>query len=104
MKTTPIKELMEKASKGPFFYHPEYSDNGASAGFNVFGDDGIFIVWVEHEANAQLIAHCLNNFPKLLEACGCLIDILSDMPCDIDEIEGVPEVLEALKEASEVQV
>ena len=59
-------KLKQKASKGPF---DVYGLTVGSANNDVVAD--LNFRWgtkARHEANAQLIAHCLNTYDELLEA------------------------------------
>jgi hypothetical protein len=109
-----IKELMEKASKGPF----EVDRNDCHTGHvaTCHGEEiGVYYeVWTRNwyknkftsqGANAQLIAHCLNNFPKLLEALDTIDRRIKAGSLDEWSIKALSDFTsDAIKEASEVQI
>jgi len=95
------EELKEKASKGPFDMKltPE--------GYYIDDKDGKPIAWEVGTLNAQLIAHTLNHFDKLLEALGEIerIDFLltAKFPEDLKGITAIlNKAYKTLKEAKEV--
>jgi len=113
-----IKELKEKASKGPFEVDCRVVHNrdGMIAGANDPLRCGMELDY--GDANAQLIAHCLNNFGPLLEDADIALSVATDCPelnmsnyshddvallntamCEVYAILN-----NALKEASEVTV
>ena len=72
----PIKEVMEKASKGPFelYSNGSYYEIQASFEDGHWDDEGYnpsianFHGRDKGRANATMIMHCLNNFAPMLEA------------------------------------
>lgn len=87
------EELKEKASKGPFDMKltPE--------GYYIDDKDGKPIAWEVGTLNAQLIAHTLNHFDKLLEAYEATRELLMSYGVSSAVLEVIDK---ALKEAKEV--
>ena len=96
----PIKEVMEKASKGPFEWR---QTSGMETGLDVLVTDssGRGIAWAYAQNDAQLIAHWLNHGPQLLEAFERFITSVADEGGFNGSFSGADE---ALKAASEVEV
>lgn len=101
MKKIPIKELQEKASKGPFTY--SYNKYGGydcmTASYDIedftgetvcsldlrqFGQEPNIIpdeeTNIKARSMAQLIAHCLNNFDPFREDVAIALGVMQDAP------------------------
>ena len=96
-------ELAENASKGPFTSSPQVGEKGHCQCAQVFDgtEEGLSVAIMNTDdaeratANAQIIKHHGNNFPKLLAA---LDEIVL---CDYGG--SINNALIAIKEAQEVQ-
>ena len=103
-----IEEVMEKASKGPF----EVDGSGCKvigenyykiARCNVVGDS-MPINAEREDANAALIAHCLNNFGPMLEALRRLESIARDTIGSDWAVSNVcDQAAKAIEAASQVE-
>lgn len=71
MKTLPLKQAMEQATRGPFFYEPgsvSVFDGQGADRHKIFDTNWVTVDVDKAKANAALLAHCFNHFAEVVGA------------------------------------